>query len=260
MSTLSPTRRVILLGASNLVRSLPTIVNTVRRTWCEPIEFMVAMGHGRSYGNDSVVLGRKISGIFPCALWQDLQNRAALPTTALVTDIGNDLLYGATPDRLLGWVEGCLDRLAEAGAATTVTHLPAGSVEALSERRFHFFRRLLFSRSTLTLAEAKELIREINQRLTALGDARNLSVISVSANWYGLDPIHIKRRAERQAWPALLAGWREEANEFALARSSIFSIAYLASLAPFERSQFGIALRTEQPCGRFSDGTTISLY
>ena len=133
-----------------------------------------------------------------------------------MTDIGNDLLYGATPDRLLGWVEGCLDRLAEAGAATTVTHLPAGSVETLSERRFHFFRRLLFSRSTLTLAEAKELIREINQRLTALGDARNLSVISVSANWYGLDPIHIKRRAERQAWPALLAGWREEANEFAL--------------------------------------------
>ena len=97
-----PSRRVILLGASNLVLSFPTIVATARATWGEPIEFMAAMGHGRSYGKDTSVFGRKISGIFPCALWQDLQNRPPMPTTALVTDIGNDLLYGVTPDQLLG--------------------------------------------------------------------------------------------------------------------------------------------------------------
>src|ERR1700741_1738016 len=106
---MTPTRRVILLGASNLTRSFPTVVATVRQTWDEPIEIMAAMGHGRSYGQDSRVLGRKISGIFPCALWQDLQNRAAMPTTALLTDIGNDLMFGATHDRLQNWIEGCLD-------------------------------------------------------------------------------------------------------------------------------------------------------
>ena len=191
----SPTRRVILLGASNVTRSFPTIVHTVRQMWSEPIEIMVAMGHGRSYGQDSLVLGRKISGIFPCALWQDLQNRAKLPTTALVTDIGNDLLYGATPDRLLEWVERCLDQLAEADAATLVTQLPVGSVERLGERRFRFFRRLLFPRSTLTLADAKRLVREINERLIALGEMRKISVIPVSPAWYGFDPIHLMRSA-----------------------------------------------------------------
>jgi hypothetical protein len=65
---------------------------------------------------------------------------------------------------------------------------------------FNLFRRVLFSRSRLTLAEAKQLVREINLRLTAIGESRNLSVIPVSAAWYGLDPIHIKRRAEREAW------------------------------------------------------------
>src|SRR5882724_9649210 len=109
LNPVTPTRRVILLGASNLTRSFPRVIETVRRTWREPIEIMVAMGHGRSYGQDSVVLGRKISGIFPCALWRDLQNRAPLPTTALITDIGNDFLYGVTPDRLFEWVEGCFD-------------------------------------------------------------------------------------------------------------------------------------------------------
>ena len=144
--------------------------------------------------------GRKISGIFPCALWQDLQSRAKLPTTALITDIGNDILYGVTPDRLLNWVEQCLDRLAEAGAATVVTQMPVGSIERLGERRFQFFRRLLFPRSTLTLADAKRVVREINERLIALGETRKISVIPVSASWYGFDPIHLKRRMHREAW------------------------------------------------------------
>src|SRR5436190_21759166 len=149
MRPMTPTRRVILLGASNLTRSFPTVVATVRQTWSEPVEIMAAMGHGRSYGQDSSVLGKKISGIFPCALWQDLQNRQSLPTAALVTDIGNDMLYGVSTNQMLDWVERCLDRLAEAGATTIVTQLPAESIERLGERRFQFFRRLFFPRSKL---------------------------------------------------------------------------------------------------------------
>src|SRR6185295_18710727 len=156
---MTPTRRVILLGASNLTLSFPTVVATVRQTWSEPIEIMAAMGHGRSYGQDSSVLGKKISGIFPCALWQDLQKRPSLPTAALVTDIGNDMLYGTSPDQIVGWVERCLDRLAEVGAATIVTQLPTESIERLGEMRFQFFRRMFFPRSKLTLANARILMR-----------------------------------------------------------------------------------------------------
>lgn len=260
MANASPSRRVILLGASNVVRAFPTILATVRQFWSEPIEFMVAMGHGRSYWQHSAVLGRKIPGIFPCALWRDLQTREKLPTTALVTDIGNDFLYGATPERLLEGVERCLDQLAEAEAATIVTQLPAESIEGLGERRFQLFRRLLFPRSTITLADAKRNVREMNARLADLTNVRKLSVIPVSAKWYGFDPIHIRRRSERDAWPALLAGWRTSDEPFAAPRSSLLMIAYLASLAPLEWSRFGISRREAQPCGRFHDGTTISLY
>jgi hypothetical protein len=255
-----PTRRVILLGASNLVRAFPTIVATVRKTWREPIEIMVAMGHGRSYGQDSVVLGRKISGIFPCALWRDLQNRAQLPTTALITDIGNDFLYGVTPDRLLNWIEQCLDRLGEAGAQTSVTQLPVGSLEVLGERRFQLFRRVLFPRSKLSLADALQLVREMNEQLTAMGVVRKVPIISVSSNWYGFDPIHIKRRAERAAWPEILSGWRTIGEPLAPVRSPMLMTAYLAALIPAERSQFGFLRLAVQPTARFSDGTTVSLY
>ena len=255
-----PRRRVIFLGASNLTRSFPTLVATALRTWGEPVEIMAAMGHGRSYGQDSAVLGRKISGIFPCALWQDLQKRPPLPTAALVTDIGNDLLYGVPPDRLLGWVENCLDRLSDLGATTVVTQMPIGSVEGLSEARFRFFRRLFFPRSRLTLADAKALVRSFNERLIYLGESRKLSVIPVSAAWYGFDPIHLKRRMLRRAWPELLASWRGASEPVVVANWSLWTTAYLATLAPWERSLFGIRRRAAQPSGRLVDGTTVSLY
>jgi hypothetical protein len=260
LSTPAPSRRLILLGASNLTRSFATVVEMARATWGEPVEIMAAMGHGRSYGQDSRVLGRKISGIFPCALWQDLQNRPPLPTAALVTDIGNDLLYGVPPDRLLDWVEKCLDRLAEAGAATIVTQMPVGSIESLGEARFRFFRRMFFPRSRLTLNDAKSLVRELNEQLVRLGDSRKISVIPVCTAWYGLDPIHLRRRILSSAWSTMLTQWRASNEPLTISKPSLRRIAYLATLAPWERSLFGVRRRAAQPSGRLPDGTTISLY
>jgi hypothetical protein len=256
----SPSRRVVFLGASNLRLSFGTVVAAARRTWGEPLEIMAAIGHGRSYGQDSTVFGRKISGIFPCALWQDLHKRPALPTSALVSDVGNDLLYGVPPEQVLDWVGRCLDRLNEVGAKTLVTELPIASIERLSEARFRFFRRLFFPQSKLTYADAQNLIVELNRELAALCRARKIPVIPVSSDWYGLDPIHLKRSVRSKAWPKMLAAWRDAEDAIEVARSPLWTSAYLASLAPHERSVFGIRRHKAQPSGRLSDGTTISLY
>lgn len=255
-----PTRRVVLLGASNLTRSFATVVETARRTWSEPLEIMCAMGHGRSYGQDSKVLGRKISGIFPSALWQEMERRPPMPTSALVTDIGNDLLYEVKVDQLLEWVEGCLDRLQAVGANTIITELPMGSVARLSEARFQFFRRALFPRSRLTLEAAKALAAETNNRLLAFGNRKKTSVIPASDAWYGFDPIHLRRRVWREAWPQLLSSWRDETSPHCVPRTSLWDRAYLMSLAPHERSVLGVCRHCAQPSGRLRDGTTISLY
>ncbi len=42
--------RVVLLGASNLTRGISTAVGTARMILGEPGEYLIAMGHGRSYG------------------------------------------------------------------------------------------------------------------------------------------------------------------------------------------------------------------
>jgi hypothetical protein len=221
---------------------------------------MAAMGHGRSYGQDTTVLGRKIPGIFPCALWHDLERRQALPTAALVTDIGNDLLYGVPRERILDWVAQCLDRLADVSASTVVTQLPIASIERLSESRFRFFRTVFFPRSALSLSAAKDLARGLNEELVALGQSRKIPVIPAADSWYGFDPIHLKRRIWRHAWPALLASWHTAGTAIEVPRTPLRTSAYLALLPPSERSLFGVRRCAAQPSGRLPDGTTISLY
>jgi hypothetical protein len=260
MNSNLPSRRVIVLGASNVARSFPTILCTARAMWSEPIDFMVALGHGRSYGQDSVFLGRKISGIFPCALWQDLQARRPLPTTALVTDIGNDLLYGISPPRILEWVAGCVDRLAEIGAATIVTELPLCSLQKLGALRFQFFRTLLFPGSRLTLATALARAAEVNVGLVELAKQRKTTVISASDAWYGFDPIHLKRSASAGAWQTILSSWGDRQSTRTMRPRGVWERAYLSCLTPHERAIFGMRQRATQPSGRLGDGSTISLY
>src|SRR5947207_14876376 len=90
----SKVSRVVALGASNLTRGLRIVVSTARQTWGPDIEIFGALGHGRSYGADSRVFVRRLPGILQSGLWRDLAARPPVPTRALVTDVGNDILYG----------------------------------------------------------------------------------------------------------------------------------------------------------------------
>ncbi len=91
---------VVLLGASNLTRGISTVVGMARGIVGEPSEFLIAMGHGRSYGQRSSVLGRSLPGITQCGLWEALRH-ARGPTSALITDIGNDVIYGVPVETIL---------------------------------------------------------------------------------------------------------------------------------------------------------------
>jgi hypothetical protein len=110
-------RRIVFLGASNLTVGLGTVLATARaRLGPEPVEVFVAAGHGRAYGRWSRVAIRGLPAIVDCGLWRALDRGTAPATYALVTDIGNDLAYGATAAELAGWVGTCVERLAALGA------------------------------------------------------------------------------------------------------------------------------------------------
>ena len=256
---MTPTRRVVLLGASNLTRGISTVLNISHRLWGDSLDFMAALGHGRSYGSSVRVLGRRLPGIVDCALWDDLQRRPTLPTTSLVTDVGNDLLFGFSPEEIASWVRECLSRLSMFSEHVVVTSLPLPSVQRLSPAHFRIVKRLLFPRSKLTRQVLLERATRLDQLLVDCAREQAATVVQPDLDWYGIDPIHIKLRHWHRAWMKILHPWCDKAN-VERTRGSLVQWMRLRMLCPYQRYVFGFEQTQTQPARRQSNGTLISFY
>ncbi len=252
----SPALRVVLLGASNLKIGFPEILARLRGGAGGPVEVLAALGHGRSYGLWSHVLGvRKLPGILDCGLWDALGRQTASPTTvALVADAGNDLLYGAGPETIADWVTVCLDRLARHGAGIVLALPPLASLETVTAIRYRLVCSILYpARKAAPWPTMLANVRELNERLRSLGQERGARVVEPPSSWYGMDPIHIRRRIRKEAWaeilihPSLRAGQTPGHGRLPL-------------LGAEELRLCGVTLRNPQPVCRFKDGTTVALY
>lgn len=270
----------MLLGASNLTQSLATVMETAQILCGRPSRFLIAAGHGRAYGVSSRVLFRGLPGITQCGLWDDLARGPRLPTFALITDLGNDLAYGQPAERLIEGVCWCLDRLAECSPRTIVTALPVQGLERLSPWHYQCFRMLLFPGRGLTQEQALDRARTVNEGLRTLCSERRITLIEQRLEWYGLDPIHIRRRYGAIAYHEILRSWLEPGrderrsrrsaregtggtgtyDEPSLARTDFRHRWRVRLFAPQYRRLFGFEQHRKQPAGLLPDGSTVSLY
>ncbi len=255
-----PARRVVLLGASNLTRGLGTVLATARRIWGQPLEVLAAGGHGRSFGQSSRALGRELPGIVECGLWAHLAGLPQAPTAALVTDIGNDLLYEQPVEQIVDWVAGCLQRLSSAESRVIVTLLPVANLDSISRARFHLLRRLFFPRSRLAFEEVRRRALELNDRVRGLATDHGAQSVAPRGEWYGIDPIHIRLRWRSAAWSEILAGWSHPRQVPVASRTTLKEAWYLHSRTPQRRRVFGIEQQAAQPSARLADGTTVAIF
>ena len=68
----APLQRVVILGASNVIRNISTVLSTAELFRGQPLDFLAAAGHGRSYGMTNCVLGRSLPALRTCAVWDSL--------------------------------------------------------------------------------------------------------------------------------------------------------------------------------------------
>jgi hypothetical protein len=243
VTPLSPSRTLILIGASNVTFNLPDIWQGLVAD--QPTRLLVAAGHGRSYGIPNTVLGRTLPSLLECGLWKSLPGLPTPRSTpALITDIGNDLLYGATPETIAGWVSECADRFLNLGCRPAVTILPFDSLRRLSRWRFHFFRRILFPASRLSFDDALRFAEELNIRIEELATARNLATLRPQSEWYGLDPIHFRRSIRASAWTNYLSALDESARA---EKCSCFKGTRIWKRKAAEITRRGQRLETPQP-------------
>lgn len=254
-------KRIILLGASNITLALPIIVEMLRAA-CGPVELLAAHGHGRSFGMGSRLLCRGLPSIRSCRLWRDLARREppAQRPWALVTDVGNDLLYGASPPQIRDWVATCLDRLETQEADVTLATLPMHSVLRLGRVRFGLTRALFFPGADLAWDRMRALAQELDEGLRALASERGVRTLAPRPEWYGFDPIHIRRRMRRRAWSHLLALESSPARAVSARRWGFATAVRIRLARPAVRTVCGVRQQAVQPVLCLPDGTTISLY
>ena len=250
---------MVLLGASNVVMSFGLVVATAARVVPGSHDVVAAIGHGRSYGLDTSVLGRRLPSILGCGLWRALARRPPRPLYALLADVGNDIGDGVDADTLLGWLDEALGRLTAAGARTVVLAPPVASVLDRGDASLLLARRVLFPTSTLAPDVARRRVVAVDRGLAALAARHGAVYVGQERAWYGLDPIHLRPAARRRAWADVLARWGDAPPPAPVASSRLRSLR-LQLLVPERRRLWGVEQRGRQPAARLADGTVVSVY
>lgn len=258
-----PRLAAVVLGASNVSRGLARLAAAVRGRSSLPADLFVAAGHGRSYGANSRVWMRRLPSILWCGLWRALDRkgvgRDGRRTVALVTDVGNDLLYGFAPDQVAAWVEEAVVRLRDRGAAVTLTSLPLEAIAKVGAVRYRLLRTLFVPGCPLSLDEIRAAVAELDRRLTEIAMRRGACLVEQPGHWYGLDALHPRRRRLDTLWHAVCDSWRLPEPR-RLRGATVGEWTALARHGAEVRSLSRVPLFTRQPVHRFPEGGTLSLY
>jgi len=179
-------------------------MSLVRERFADPVHVYTAHGMGRSYllERTGFAFG-KLPGLLRCGIWDALPS---FPDTvapcALVTDLGNDLVYGCEPAEVVAAVEESVQRLRSWNPRCRIvlTGPPVETVRRLGWLRFLMFRSVLFPFSRLTLESVQQKTLELDERIALLAEQYGLHVVRPHMEWYGLDPIHVRRRSQQAAF------------------------------------------------------------
>jgi hypothetical protein len=248
--------RIVALGASNLTRGFHTLVSTARGTWGPGVEVLAALGHGRSYGAPSRLVFRTLPGILESGLWRELESRPRLPTRALVTDVGNDILYGFSAGQVLAWVGEALGRLARFTNDIVVTDLPLARIRRLSRPEFLFFRSILVPSCRLSFDQVLERAERVNAGLAESAASHGARILPLNPAWYGFDPVHIRPSHWRPAWREIL-GSQPDADGLDCSRLEGLR---LYVMPPERRWLFGVEQFTPQTGVALASGGRVWLY
>lgn len=248
-----PIRRVVALGASNLTRGFQTVVSSARASWGPHVEVVAALGHGRAYGSESHFLFRTLPAILASGLWSHLDTAPPAPTRALVTDVGNEILYGIPVADILARVDEALARLARHTDDVVLAGLPLASIRRVSPIRYRVFRSIFAPSCTLPLEVAAERAGQVNEGLALLASARGARLFDLKPSWYGIDPIHIRPAFWREAWSEILGVDR------AGSRSAAESLR-LYAMRPERQWLFGLERVTPQTGAGLAAGGRVWLY
>ena len=204
--------QIVLLGASNLTLAWPRIMHLVRSRFDGPIQVFTAHGMGRSYCGERSGFGmRRLPGILRSGLWDALSKHAndSAQPVALITDLGNDLVYGRSPTQVAAAAAESINRLRNwhSDCRVVITRPPTDAVNNLGSLRFLICKTVLFPFSSLQLRKIQDAANELDERLVDICNQFAVPLSRPDPGWYGMDPIHVKWNRQTLAFSRFMDLW-----------------------------------------------------
>lgn len=257
----TPKNRLILLGASNLTLSLRLVIDLMQQRIGAPGEVLAAVGHGRAYGIFSQVVWRGLPGIADCGLWRQLSAMESRPVYALLTDIGNDIVYELMPEQVLRSVERCIEQLQRQSAQIVVTNLPMASIERLSKRRYTFFRNLFYPSCRLPRNETLSRARAVHAGLADMAARRQFILVEQEPRWFGPDGIHVNYWQREAFYRDIVRRFADsDAKQQFPGSKQAFSLSWQRRPEFAFKTVLGRAIHCPQPSGQLADGSSVGKY
>lgn len=254
-----PRSRFVLLGASNLTLSLRLVTGLMQQRFGAPNEIFAAIGHGRAFSVPSQMLLRGLPGIADSGLWQQLAIMPSRPVYAMITDIGNDILYESPPERILRAMEWCIAQLQQQPAQIVVTDLPMRSIEQLSTQRYLFFRNLFYPSCKLTKDEVVRRAHIVHAGLTGLAERMRFELYEQDPAWFGLDGIHVHYWRRKAYYGDILTRFHPSESTGTGNESRLPNYWHKRPAFAF-KTVLGHAIRHPQPSGWLADGSSVFKY
>ena len=250
--------RFVVLGASNVSRGLSRLTAVVRARAPGPVELFVAAGHGRGYGVNTRVAWRRLPAILSSGLWRALDRERVARPAALVTDVGNELLYGLGVTAVATAVRDAVQRLCDRGGRVAITGLPLASIAGVGPVRYRLMRTVYVPGCRLPLAAIKDAALWLDDELRTIAAATGSVILDQPAAWYGFDAIHVRRSRLSELWQRVGDAWGLPPARHR-PRAELVDWAALAAQPAEVRSLAGRMLLTRQP-GLVRAGLRVWMY
>ena len=193
---------LILLGASNLSRGCFALARHMRACLRpRTVEVLIASGPGRGYCVPGGLLNINYPPICSSDIFDVAQKKSesGCRVIALVTDIGNDIMYDVSAEKLTETIQQIFVTLRSMDAEIFYNTLPVAFEKTVHPAWFYILRSVLLPFSRVSYDEAKAGIIAVNQFLNESA-SENCHLIPDMDRYLGFDEIHYGWLRAHHAW------------------------------------------------------------
>jgi len=118
---------------------------------------------------------------------------------ALITDIGNDIMYNVSAEKIIGGLQYICNALDGFETNIFITPIPVDLENDISEFHFQILRQVYFPKSSVKYFQASNNITVINKFILQSSNQK-MTVINDMKPFCGIDKIHYSIFKSQSAW------------------------------------------------------------